>query len=178
MSMPELKADMKIPDLWYDFYARLLPGCVFLGLTWHFVYGHPWPSSALAAAIAVGAAYCCALVSQPISSRLVVWIETRCVRGVGNEHPGDYVNRIQKALGTDSRRSMIISKMHGEVTFHAQMAVLGAILCILQVEKHGLDHTRTAWNLLAVAVFLAFAYEVAARRVDRARKYDPARFPD
>src|SRR5262245_17290860 len=123
--MTEIKTELKIPDLWYDFYARLLPGAAFVAaiyILWPGPLSWPEPFQAV---ILVAVGYVSALVSQPIASplsHLIHWLVAR--------RKAYYVESVAKKL--NPREASILDKMHGEVTFFTQCFVLTLVLLIAQ----------------------------------------------
>lgn len=159
--MAEIKAELKIPDLWYDFYARLLPGGVFVAAIFILWPGIPsWPTL-LQTVILVAVGYVSALVSQPLSSplsHLIHWLVAGRKRY--------YVESIAKKLNL--HEASILDKMHGEVTFFTQCFVLTRALLIAQlVPRFELEQERCLTSVAAI-VFLALAVITAIRRKWRA----------
>jgi hypothetical protein len=68
-----IKTELNIPDLWYDFYARLLPGAAFVTALW-LIFQKDLPDWKEIVLLAF-ASYFCGLIAQPIASRITVWIE-------------------------------------------------------------------------------------------------------
>lgn len=166
----DLKTELTVPDLWFDLYARALPGSAFVGVARCALLGNCTVPSAteMLALLAVG--YFAALLSQPLASRLCGWIERLAERLAGNRDRL-FVRRTQELLGSESRRSMIISKMHGEVTFFVQLAVLSvAYYCLERWSTAPVSHLGYALWICSGA-FLVCALEVAHRRYQRAADY-------
>ena len=162
--IPDIKTELNIPDLWFDFYARFLPGILFISALYFLWPGDPnIPSGWLLVLLAL-AGYCCGLLVQPISSEIVGLIHSGIARIATGDN--DYV---RKQRHHDPLR--ILSKMHGETTFFVQCFVLGIVLLMLQktslLQLKGIDKTIAAtWLFLMFA--LVMAVDVAWRRVRRA----------
>ena len=159
--MAEIKTELKIPDLWYDFYARLLPGGVFVAAIYVLWPGTPsWPTP-LQTVLLLAVGYVSALVSQPLSSPLSHFIHWLVA---GRKH--HHVEIIGKSL--NPHEASILAKMHGEVTFFTQSFVLALVLLITQmVPRFGLER-ELCLTFIAAIVFLVLAVITAIRRKWRA----------
>jgi hypothetical protein len=163
----DIKTELQIPDLWYDFYARFLPGSVFVFLTRLFVLGTPYTSVPTVSELIViaFASYLVGLLVQPSSSvvlkRVHKWAEKR------NKVEEGFVSRIQHELGSESNESKILSKMHGEVAFFMQLTILGVLFIALMI-----GNSRPDWIYFAIHPFASTlcTLMVADRRVDRAKR--------
>lgn len=165
-----VQAQLHIPDLWFDFYSRFLPGAVFVAATRIFIFGNKaMPSYAELIVLAL-AGYLFGLLSQPISSRLTRLVETLADKA--SKVQIEYVASIQKKIGRNLRESLILSKMHGEVNFFCQLAVLSGVYQIIQRKLSIETHQWSQWYLSITLVSVIFAFEVAMRRVAKAKKYD------
>jgi len=165
-----LKTKLKIPDLWFDVYARLLPGTAFVAAIRVLLLGNVEVPNGKELFVLAFAGYLFALITQPISSRLarLVWY---LADKVTSEEVG-YVDKVKQKLGRSTRESLILSKMHGEVTFFCQLSVLSVVYQVIQLTYRS---TQQPWNpccIVITFVFVAFAFEVATRCVDKAKKYD------
>lgn len=109
----------------------------------------------------------CGLLSQPFSSRIVGWLELGAARIRGQ--PGDYVNEVRSRLGP-SKRAAILSKMHGEVTFFTQMAVLSAAYGVIYRLCRPVPENFWGYIFATFVILIALAFEVAERRVKRAER--------
>jgi hypothetical protein len=66
----DVKADLHIPDLWYDFYARILPGSLFVfGLRYYYLSINTLPDLDEVVVLTI-VGFVCGLFSQPVASRL------------------------------------------------------------------------------------------------------------
>ena len=165
-----VNAEVKIPDLWFDVYARLLPGAAFVAVIRVVLLGNSEVPNATELFVLAFAGYLFALISQPISSRLAKIVEHYADKAA-KEYNG-YVAYVQGRLKRNSREAMILSKMHGEVTFFCQMAVLSSVFQIIQVFYANTKTPWAPWVLIIPFLFVALAFEVAERRVGKAKKYD------
>lgn len=160
--------ELKVPDLWFDFYARLLPGSAAVAAFRFLVLKkHDVPELREMALWAFGG-YLIALLCQPLSSRITGWIEDKV------EKRRNRIREIQAKLGRDSREAMILSKMHGEVTFFTQLAVLALVLAAIQAIERPYGVPGLLWNLLFAVLSIGGAREVAGRRFQRAKDYEDA----
>ena len=163
----ETKLD--IPDLWFDFYARFLPGVTFVGAARVTVLENFEVPNAAEIIVIAFLGFVCALVTQPLSSLITKCLERKVSRWKAPGKDCLYVRKVQeKLIGLErNRQSMIISKMHGETTFFIQMFVLNLVLLFLEIGKGYFKDLLKIHSILLV-IFLLCALEVAARRVKRA----------
>ena len=163
----EIKTELQIPDLWFDFYARLLPGLAFVAALRTLIFSDRTVPAATELVVIVAVGFFCGLLSQPFSSRIVGGLEWSAAKI--RHRSTDYVNIITKQLDS-SNRALILSKMHGEVTFFTQLAVLSV--------GYGLVNRfcppapeLLAWYISVIFLgALGLAFEVADRRVKRAER--------
>jgi hypothetical protein len=165
----DVKADLHIPDLWFDFYARLLPGVAFVGAIRCFLLGNVALPSWTEIFVLLGLGYFVALLTQPIGSRSAGWIERLAELSHGVKEKL-FIRRVQKALGPDSNQSMILFKMHGEVTFFVQLGWLSLVYWLVQQFADRPVMLLKCYPLLFAAVCGMLAFEVALRRLERAIK--------
>ena len=160
--------DLKIPEIWYDVYARLLPGTAFVGALYFFFSNSPQMPNGIGFLIALFFGYFIALVAQPLSSEITRWLEGKVLKHYRAEEL--YVEKIQKEL--DERQSMILSKMHGEITFFVQCMVLGIFLLIIRWFYPQRQWTMESYifHICFCDIFFIGAIEVACRRFKRAQK--------
>jgi hypothetical protein len=164
----EIKKELQIPDLWFDFYARLVPGVAFASALRFFVlFDKSVPSWNEIAGIAAGGFFC-ALLTQAVASRLTGKIESMVERlkKVDELH----IATIQRMLGSSSRKAMILSKMHGEVTCFVQLGILSVIFLLISIVKNLGWHVQTGVGVLILLSF-GSAFEVADRRLKKALRY-------
>lgn len=72
----EIKTELSIPDLWFDFYARFIPGCVFVTAVRFYSLGIKALPETGEFVFLAGVSYFVGILAQPISSRIVGVIET------------------------------------------------------------------------------------------------------
>ncbi len=162
--MPDIKTELKIPDLWYDFYARFLPGTAFVAvlyILWPGTSLSSWAPTASQTMILAVAGYVCAFVSQPVSSVVTGWIHLFVAGG-----KDCYVKRIAEKL--KPHEGKILSKMHGETTFFTQCFFLSLALWIMQLVPRFKLVQEQCLTIGAAIAFLALAFLVAYRRRKRA----------
>jgi hypothetical protein len=167
------QTEVKIPDLRFDIYARLLPGTAFVGAAYYFFSRSPKILDVAGIVIGLFFGYFSGLVTQPLSSRVTGLLHDFVARRRGKDKL--YVKRVQKEL--DERQAMILSKMHGETTFFVQCAVLGLILLVVRLIHPTLHASVESYviNACVSIVFLLEAVEVADRRFRRARDREKVR---
>jgi len=166
----ELKTELRIPDLWYDFYARVLPGAAFVAALKVLVFHNQAIPEVREIVLLIFAGYFCALMTQPVASRLTGRIEDTVELYEAPNKDRLYIRKVQAKLGRTSRESMILSKMHGEVVFFIQLFVLGTLFLIIQLVRCSTE--MLGWNIVAVLAFILAALEVASRRLKRAIDYN------
>lgn len=166
-----INAELKVPDLWYDFYARILPGSAFVAVVRLTIIKNFLVPDFHEIFIIALAGYFCALLTQPLSSRIAIYIEGY-IEKRKSPNKGDrlFVRRVQAKLGRTSRESMILSKMHGEIVFFIQLFVLGIVFLFL---NFFFDlRFMIIWNILFIIFVSLGAFEVTSRRAERALDYD------
>jgi len=168
---PEVKAELNIPDFWYDFYARFLPGTAFvLMLRIQFANGFSFPSAGEFLVIAFGG-YVIALFTQPLSSRIVKFFERNVgkVKTKGQDRI-KFIRTLQNDLGQSSRQSLVLGKMHAEATFFAQVSILTLVFFIvrLTIGKHSLENTMIF--LLVIVLSILWSIEFVSRRFSKAKE--------
>ncbi|MBI3193993.1 MAG: hypothetical protein HYZ34_05915 [Ignavibacteriae bacterium] len=166
----EIKSELKIPDLWYDFYARIIPGTAFTACVRVGILGYVNTPSFEEMVILVAIGYFVALLTQPISSRITKIIED--VMLTLAKRPKEFFRTVQKSLGNSSRQVLILSKMHSEATFFIQLSNLSLVYLALE-KLHGAPRISTGYGtVIATLIFALFAFEVTGRRIRRANDYD------
>lgn len=71
--------------------------------------------------------YISALITQPLSSRLVIVFESAfgtCQKRPKDQSRSQFIKYVQKQLGEEKRMSLVISKMKAEINFFIQMSSL------------------------------------------------------
>jgi hypothetical protein len=165
----DVQAELKIPDMWYDFYARFVPGAAFTTALYGLAQQNPALPTVRALVLLGLASYLAAFTTQPFSSRitgLLHWLAAKV-------HKEDklFVTRVAKKL-PDERP--VLDKMHAEVTCFVQLAVLTLALWLVRCFWHPvsaawLGSVSTWWFLGVGCGFMVLAAETADRRVVRAR---------
>jgi len=161
-----INADLKIPDLWYDFYARFLPGVLFVAALYILWPGSLSMPSGWSVSILAFAGYIAGLTVQPISSEITGLFHGNIAQRVTGDK--DYVYR-QNHL--DPIR--ILSKMHGETTFFIQCTILGILFLILQnipAIQLKRNHVTVVINVIVIIFASLMAADTAWRRVKRAKR--------
>ncbi len=161
----ELKADLNIPDLWYDFYARLIPGSLFACSIYYLSHLKFPTAGNLLILLPLG--YVCGLFIQPISSFIIGNIHHLAEREL-NILDDNFVYQVQLELGLESNESRIFSKMHGKVAFFVQSAILSFILFIFIPLLF--CHFHAEFFFIFSIVSLYFAFLVSMNRLKRAVK--------
>ena len=165
----DLKAELHVPDLWFDFYARLLPGTAFVGGIRCLILGivdvPAWAE--IFVILAIG--YLAGLFTNPLGSRCAGRIE-RVAELSCSVKEALFIRRVQKELGPESRASMILFKMHGEVTFFVQLGLLSLVYWLVEIFVEQAVTPLKLYPLAFAAVCAVIAYEVALRRLQRAMK--------
>jgi hypothetical protein len=163
---PDLQTNLEIPDLWYDVYARFLPGTIFTFAIRYFLLDITTIPTGIEIIMYIGAGYISALITQPIASLITDQIDKWILRSKKKEML--FFRQAQKALGPGNQYSKIFSKMHGEVTFFIQVALLSILYFLIEL----IFHSDTSYSLLIpwVISFLSFGLStiVAYRRFKRA----------
>ncbi|MBI2423915.1 MAG: hypothetical protein HYV27_13875 [Candidatus Hydrogenedentes bacterium] len=159
-----IDATFDIPDIWFDFYARFVPGSAFAAVV-YYMRGGDWATiSALQASFLAAGGYCCALTTQWASSEITAWITDRMQQKRGVKIVQDQTLDPKDILG----------KMHSETTMYIQAFVLGCILFLMHTfpESCGFLPNRTLpWTtLIFVVVYFIAALDFADRRVRRFKR--------
>ena len=163
---------LNIPDLWFDFYARFLPGVAFVAVGRVVLFPcHGIPKGGEMVIIAF-AGYLCGLLVQPISSYITGHIGRRIARKEGHDHL--YIRKLSDRLhkSSRSREAMILSKMHGETTFFVQFFVLGTVLLLVLLSREREINTIIVINFFCLIGFVLGARATAGRRMKRAIDVD------
>ena len=166
-----IKTKLEIPDLWFDFYARFLPGITFVAIVRLIILQKTTLPQTREFFVLIFAGYVCAFFVQPFSSRITLCLEKAviCMKGLDK----DYVRKIQLKIGTSNRQSMILSKMHGETTAFIQFFMLGAVFFLLQLLfTEPVNRLFLAVNFIFLIIFIISSCEVATRRIARAKFID------
>lgn len=165
-----INAELKVPDLWYDLYARILPGSAFVAAVRFTIKKNDQLPDFREIFLLAIAGYFCALISQPVSSRIAMWLENFIEKRKSPNSDRLFIRKVQTKLGRTSRESMILSKMHGEIVFFIQLFVLAVVFLSLNF-FFDLGGTIIC-NIVFIVVFPLGAIEVTLRRVERAIDYE------
>lgn len=162
-----LNTELRIPDLWYDFYTRLLPGTTFVVCLRRFVLGEKTKIARLELWGTLSVGYFCGLLVAPLGSRLTGWILWLF------DKKGD-VEESKILLGRDSNEAMILNKMKGECCFFVHLLVLCVVFLILyhvnELSKEPQDIPSVVRVSAGLPDFCVLAsFEVAHRRVKRGK---------
>ena len=161
-----------IPDVWFDLLARLLPGFVFVVSIRYISLGDRTAVDATGLLMLSGLGYGAGLFVSSASSRIARFIERWFVKK-GEEN---LVRIVQHKFGRDSKDSMVLSKMHAEVVFFVQCAILSILYATLNFAWVRPETVIPNWYPLVFAVAAGlFAFEVAERRLSKARETDKSR---
>lgn len=168
--MTEVKADLAIPDIWYDFYARLVPGAAF-AFGMRFLYQGQWIlPDATEALILTAAGYFVGLLSLPIGSTVAHALLSFVYRKDGKDGHA-YVAGVQAKLNPESRRALVLSKMYAESVFFGQVTFLVAFL--FAASLYWRADRAVSLVLVALAVYAPLgAWDAAKRRQGKAHEYD------
>lgn len=159
--------DLKIPDLWFDFYARFLPGLAFIAYVRVLVNGCFSIPNLIEFISLLLLGFIYGLILQPISALLVDLIQKYTDKWHNKDHEINIVKKIQYDIDRDSRDSMIISKMHAEVTFFVQMALFVLISFFYRLYVKGLPK-HWFFYIIILLFFFIESFLVANRRLKRA----------
>ncbi|HCC79396.1 MAG: hypothetical protein A2X25_06720 [Chloroflexi bacterium GWB2_49_20] len=163
---PDLQTNLEIPDLWYDIYARFLPGTIFTFAIRYLFLDITTIPTGVEIILYIGAGYITALITQPIASLITDQIDKSILRNKKKEIL--FFRQAEKALGDGNHHSKIVSKMHGEVTFFIQVALLSILYFLIEL----IYLSNTSYSLIIpwVISFLSFGLSiiVAYRRFKRA----------
>lgn len=171
----EIKTELNIVDLWYDFYARFLPGFVFLVVLFLCgLFGDPQITIFLNINIIILIfifSLVIGLCTQPLASRIVNYIE----QSVDSSPQKYFIRQIQKVIGFDQTPSRILDKMHGETAFFAQIAIysfINAILCSTNCYPSIPQKCIVcSLSLVVMIISIIFAYWISKGRYKRAEEY-------
>lgn len=163
-------ASLKMPDLWFDAIARLVPGVLFAtAIAWQTRILPADNQFLLSLAIAV-IGYGIGFVASAYASLLAYLIEHRWF----NERDIDIV-RVE--LSRDTRQAMILSKMHGETVAFLSISLLSITFAFTSwVVSTPYALRLDSWQATAYSVCVALisagsTLSCAWRREQRAYKY-------
>ncbi len=166
----DIKTELRIPDIWLDFYGRLIPGTVFLFALRVFILDKANLPNAIELLLTVFGGYFIGLLSNPISSFLKKHLFRYAEKKTGKG--SQFVAKVQAKLGQESRRALILSKMHAECLFYVQLFVLSCIWKIVYIFYKGLDAKITV-IFIVIILYLSFcAWEATNGRLRKAEMYN------
>lgn len=164
--MSPITTELNIPDIWYDFLGRLLPGYAFLSSIWLIVKGTIEPST-LVAVLAIPASYIIGFTCQPITLILTKWLEKKAAdKNCVEEH---FVSLSQNSVGTDSRRSLILSKIGAETVFFSQVVFLSLITACIALTYENYIGATSGFFVAIYALYGAGFY--ANHRIEKTKSY-------
>ncbi len=160
--------ELKIPDVWYDFYARFIPGLVFVFSLRFFLYGHIFSIGATDILVMMFISYIVGLINQPIASTLTERIEKLAIRKYSNKN---LVPEVQHKLGQGTRRALVLSKMKGEISCFSQLFFITIYLFLIYLFIGGSNYMCICWFVVFMLYFPLGSYSFALRRNKKAERY-------
>lgn len=127
---PEMRTSTRFPDLWFDLWARLMPGVAFVALLRFFVLDHAWLPSIRGLLATLAAGYFIGFLTQPASAWLAVQVQDRLARSKGRDQGAGYWRSVCRARGRGDDDSRTLRRMHGEIVAFIQIAVLSLLLLV------------------------------------------------
>lgn len=119
----DIKTEISIPDIWYDFFARFLPGVILVFSIWFFLI-LPIPNdisefrnniasiNGVEFLLLAILGYFVGLFLQPLSTGLIKKLSHICDKDFDEK-----IYAAQKTIGQETRRAKILSKMGAEAMF-------------------------------------------------------------
>ena len=168
-----VRTELRVPDLWYDLYARVLPGTSFVAAVYLTSTESPGIPNVVGFLILILAGLFCGLVTQPIASRTHDLIqELALVKGctLKRGEKRQYIIDTSRSLGPETRPALVLGKMKAESVFFVQLAIFSALFMSLYEPMTGVRSTGQFWGLFwfAIVISLVFAWEFSSRRLRRA----------
>jgi len=166
--MSNFQASLEIPDLWFDFYVRFLPGITFIGILGFIIYGSFSVIYTNFAVFFIGS-YLAGLLLNPISS----WIANKMDYRLDED--GNLRDELLHNTNLNSHEVGVIHKMRGEVLFFIQMLLFYIILVVIYLStenkfKFLIDKHEILTFLVIIIFLLLLIFGVcssAKRRIDR-----------
>lgn len=156
----------QIPDVWFDVYARFIPGFIF------FVAAHELIEPVLVQPLSnhvtftILFSYCIGHVIQPVTSRISRWLEYTRYKGK------EAIEACREAFPADARESRLLSKQHAECASFTALSLLSIIFVLLYACRHGAMLDATIRIAFASILYCAISACSRAKAVgDRANKY-------
>lgn len=175
-----IKTEIAIPDNWYDFYTRLLPGTYFVTVAYLLLFKKLQFPSFQEMIILLGAAYLFGLMILPVSILLREFLSKRMDKGFSEKK--DSTEKVSYIIGREKRDSLIISKMYAEEIFYWQSSLVSLILMfcyigknlIFDSEKYGFKEILLViiLSLSVVIYFIYLAKNTFTRAYKRAKRYE------
>lgn len=109
----------QIPDVWFDLYARLIPG-FFCVITAGFLFFDIQPTNQLLLIFVLS--YVVGHIAQPIASLVARVLEYQIFDRNGN------IKKCRKYFDAGSRESKLLSKQHAECACFASLSILTVII--------------------------------------------------
>lgn len=172
----DVKMDLRIPDLWYDFYGRLLPGTAFVAMGRALLLNNTSLPSLAEAGILAGIGYLAGLILFP----LVNMLSRGLYRAAEYMHgkPRGYVYTVGVALGPDTRWTIILSKLNAETAFFSNLTLFTVIFLYLAQLTDPPVVPPTWCSYVVTLVPLGLAFLVASNRVRHASAYEPIKYTE
>ena len=95
----------KLPDIWYDFYGRLLPGAYGVSFFQLFVLGQSIEATLENFLYIMISGYLLGHIFQPISSMIILWRERK-------HDPDDQKGQVNSEMGPETRAAHLLSKVN------------------------------------------------------------------
>lgn len=159
----ELKSKWILPDFWYDFFGRLLPGMIFVYGVLLIRNGAFYMPAQDQWVFILFAGYISGFLLSPVSSFLV----NRIDRGKSDE-----VASIQYKLDSRSSKAMLLSKMKAEIMFFSQLSLFSLFLLVIYAIMVPVNFSYFLWVLISIlilSVISTFYYD--RKRYRRAKSF-------
>lgn len=158
----------QIPDLWFDLYARLIPGFFFV-LTICFLYFDTKLADQLLFLFVLS--YVAGHIVQPAASLVARLFEYRIFDRNGN------IKKCRERFDAGSRESRLLSKQHAECACFASLSILTAVLFVIKGVEPLSTKCLVCTNQLnyiglgLLAYFILCTFLRAHAVADRAKSY-------
>lgn len=157
----------KIPDVWFDIYARLIPGFIFVLALKVSVFSDPTVPAWDQLLFLLILGYALGHIIQPIASVLSRTLEFRVFDREKN------IDKCKKHFAADSRQARLLSKQHAECTCFTSLLVFTILLITMFriSDYQGLSPYQPKIELLAILYFSVCSLLRAHAVASRAKKY-------
>ena len=118
----------KLPDIWYDFYGRLLPGAYGVSFFQLFVLGQSIEATLENFLYIMISGYLLGHIFQPISSMIILWRERK-------HDPDDQKGQVNSEMGPETRAAHLLSKAHAEGAGMVSFFIFTLIIGLAQTLK-------------------------------------------